>query len=233
MMDKDTGNQLDLGKIKKNTYKEQAYELLKNAILYNGLRMGAIYSQDDLCSELGISKTPIREALLELQQEGYVKICRGRGVEIVPVSADDARDILEARLMIECGNARMAAKKLTEEMKREIKSTLAELNDKLSSRDERMLYRVDHQFHREIAMAGGNKWLTEETDKLLDHYLRFEEKSVYNNSIDANIVYREHQAIGDAIIEGNADKAEAMMRRHLNNAYNRTLKKFWDKSSQR
>ena len=52
------------------SYKEQAYRLIKEAILFNRFRVGAIYSQDDICKELGISRTPVREALLELQKDG-------------------------------------------------------------------------------------------------------------------------------------------------------------------
>ena len=87
------------------SYKEQAYRLIKEAILFNRFRVGAIYSQDDICKELGISRTPVREALLELQKDGYVSFSRGKGVQVVPVSDRDARDILETRMYIECINA--------------------------------------------------------------------------------------------------------------------------------
>lgn len=73
------------------SYKEQAYRLIKEAILFNRFRVGAIYSQDDICKELGISRTPVREALLELQKDGYVSFSRGKGVQVVPVSDRDAR----------------------------------------------------------------------------------------------------------------------------------------------
>ena len=55
------------------SYKEQAYRLIKEAILFNRFRVGAIYSQDDICKELGISRTPVREALLELAAMGLVE----------------------------------------------------------------------------------------------------------------------------------------------------------------
>ena len=84
------------------SYKEQAYRLIKEAILFNRFRVGAIYSQDDICKELGISRTPVREALLELQKDGYVSFSRGKGVQVVPVSDRDARDILETRMYICC-----------------------------------------------------------------------------------------------------------------------------------
>lgn len=82
------GNELFGGRDVGNTpsFKEQAYALIKDAILFNRFRVGAIYSQEAICTELGISRTPVREALLELQKDGYVSFCRGKGVQVVPVS---------------------------------------------------------------------------------------------------------------------------------------------------
>lgn len=78
------------------------------------------------------------------------------------------------------------------------------LRDQLSTRDGQHLYRLDHIFHRAVAAATQNRLLYRECELLLDHYLRFEVKSVYNNSIDAKIVFDEHVAICDAIAEGSA-----------------------------
>ena len=178
------------------SYKEQAYRLIKEAILFNRFRVGAIYSQDDICKELGISRTPVREALLELQKDGYVSFSRGKGVQVVPVSDRDARDILETRMYIECINAKLAANRAAQRDLQAMRESL-----------DRLLYR--------------------ECELLLDHYLRFEVKSVYNNSIDAKIVFDEHVAICDAIAEGSAERAEQAMARHLTNSYRRTVSRFW------
>lgn len=210
-----------------NSFKEQAYQLIKDAVLYNRFRVGATYSQEAICSELGISRTPVREALLELQKEGYVCFCRGKGVKVIPVTEKDAKDILEMRIFLERTNARLAAERATEEQVAQLMDCLKELELKLSTFDGRMLYRIDHTFHRLVAKMTGNHWMYRQTDLVLDNYLRFEIKSVYDNSIDAKIVLEEHQAIGFAIRDRNPDKAERAMKRHLNNSYNRTLGKLW------
>ena len=208
------------------SYKEQAYRLIK-AILFNRFRVGAIYSQDDICKELGISRTPVREALLELQKDGYVSFSRGKGVQVVPVSDRDARDILETRMYIECINAKLAANRAAQRDLQAMRESLDRLRDQLSTRDGQHLYRLDHIFHRAVAAATQNRLLYRECELLLDHYLRFEVKSVYNNSIDAKIVFDEHVAICDAIAEGSAERAEQAMARHLTNSYRRTVSRFW------
>ena len=135
------------------SYKEQAYRLIKEAILFNRFRVGAIYSQDDICKELGISRTPVREALLELQKDGYVSFSRGKGVQVVPVSDRDARDILETRMYIECINAKLAANRAAQRDLQAMRESLDRLRDQLSTRDGQHLYRLDHIFHRAVAAA--------------------------------------------------------------------------------
>ena len=213
------------------TYKEQAYALIKDAILFNRFRVGAVYSQDSICKELGISRTPVREALLELQKDGYIAFSRGKGVIVVPVDKESAHNILEARFYGEKLNASLAAQRATDDEIAQIQKSLDQLCAQLDTRDGQHLYRLDHQFHRTIAAATHNKILLNQSAVLLDHYLRFETKSVYNNSIDANIVFQEHVVICEAIKNRLPDKAEQAMERHLTNSYRRTVNQFWEKDS--
>ena len=68
---------------------------------------------------------------------------------------------------------------------------------------------------------------------ILDHYLRFEVKSVYNNSIDGKLVYKEHLAIGEAIFKNQPEKAALAMQHHLSNSYTRTLGRIWKTTPER
>ena len=223
------GNELFGGRDVGNTpsFKEQAYALIKDAILFNRFRVGAIYSQEAICTELGISRTPVREALLELQKDGYVSFCRGKGVQVVPVSQTMAHDILEARLYAERVNAELAAVRATQQERDYLVQTLKDLQENLEGRDGPLLYRVDHRFHRGVAAAAHNQLMYRQSEVLLDHYLRFEVKSVYNNSIDGKIVFEEHVAILDAIQSGNGERAKQAMEKHLTNSYRRTVSQFW------
>ena len=223
------GNELFGGRDVGNTpsFKEQAYALIKDAILFNRFRVGAIYSQEAICTELGISRTPVREALLELQKDGYVSFCRGKGVQVVPVSQTMAHAILEARLYAERVNAELAAVRATQQERDYLVQTLKDLQENLEGRDGQLLYRVDHRFHRGVAAAAHNQLMYRQSEVLLDHYLRFEVKSVYNNSIDGKIVFEEHVAILDAIQSGNGERAKQAMEKHLTNSYRRTVSQFW------
>ncbi len=221
---------VDSEKFDEMTFKEKAYILIKNSIMFNKFRVEGIYSQDDICDEIEISKTPVREALLQLQNEGFVKILRGKGVQIVPVNHGRAKDIIETRLLLEVNNAYFAASVLDEISKNEIKSCLDDLENFLVSKDSNYLYVIDHAFHKSIAKATKNKIFYKQTCLILDNYLRFENKNVYNNLIDGKIVFEEHRLIAEAIFNRDPKNASKNMETHLLKSYNRTLKEIWEKS---
>ena len=221
---------VDAEKFDEMTFKEKAYVLIKNAIMFNKFRVEGIYSQDDICDEIKISKTPVREALLQLQNEGFVKILRGKGVQIVPVNHGRAKDIIETRLLLEVNNAYFAASVLDETSKNEIKSCLDDLENFLVSKDSNYLYVIDHAFHKSIAKATQNKIFYKQTCLILDNYLRFENKNVYNNLIDGKKVFEEHRLIAEAIFNRDSKNASKNMEAHLIKSYNRTLKEIWEKS---
>ena len=106
---------------------------------------------------------------------------------------------------------------------------LTSLQEGLPSEDGQRLYRIDHGFHRAVIRAAHNEMFYRSLDVVLDHYLRFEVKSVYNNSIDARKVYQEHQKVYDAIAGRNEKKAFKAMETHLKNSFARTLPEYWKK----
>ena len=137
------------------TMKQQAYELIKDAILYRRLQIGITYSQDALCSELNISRTPVREALLELQQEGYIAFMRGKGIQVIPVTRKRAQDIVEARYYLELSGARLAAQRRTAAQIEALEQLLLEQESRCHDRAVRASYQLDRKFHREIFLASG------------------------------------------------------------------------------
>lgn len=215
------------GQIKTYTYKEQAYRLIKEAILYQKFQPDAIYSQEDLCQELGISRTPVREALLELQKEGYVRFCRGKGIQIVSLDKNAIHDILEMRIYQEMAGAELAARRATRADLDYIAECLEEGCRNLDAPDIIQCYRLDHQFHRAVARAAHNDLLYETIDNVLNHYLRFEVLTVYQSNSSANAIWNEHRALYSAIREHDPQKARLAAEKHLHDAYKRTLGKYW------
>lgn len=205
------------------TMKQQAYELIKDAILYRRLQIGITYSQDALCSELNISRTPVREALLELQQEGYIAFMRGKGIQVIPVTRKRAQDIVEARYYLELSGARLAAQRRTAAQIEALEQLLLEQESRCHDRAVRASYQLDRKFHREIFLASGNTWMLEEIEKLRDHFLRIETQSAFDSPEQAERVILEHRGILTAICAGDEKRAEEAMRYHLDCTAKRTL----------
>ncbi len=220
------------GQIKKPTYKEQAYRLIKEAILYQKFTPGSIYSQEAICQELGVSRTPVREALLELQKEGYIRFCRGKGIQIITLDDASIHDILEMRLYLEMTAARLAAERATAKDLKYVKECLdagyRNLDKNKESKDIAKSYRLDHQFHRAVALSSHNKLLCQLLDDVLDLYLRFEVQTVYNNVFYAQAIMDEHSAIYESVRSHDPEKAALSAYTHLNDAFHRTLEKYWD-----
>lgn len=216
------------------TLKEQAYHLIKDGILYHKLQVGAVYSQDAICSDLGISRTPVREALLQLEQEGYVAFLRGKGIEVIPITGARAAEIMEARYYLEQAGCRLAALRRTDEHLKAIEDILREMREHYASCDTKLMYRLDRSFHANIFEAAGNSWMLGEIENLRDHFLRFETLSAFDDVEQAKDVLAEHQLIVEALREGAPEKAEAAMRTHLERTSVRTashLLPFFERGS--
>lgn len=215
------------GQIKTPTYKEQAYKLIKEAVLYQKFQSDAIYSQEAICQELGISRTPVREALLELQKEGYIRFCRGKGIQIVSLDQQSIHDILETRIYQEMAAAELAAKRATESDIALIAECLKKHHESLNSQDIDLCYRLDHEFHRAVAKAAHNDLIYQAINEVLDHYLRFEVLTIYKSYGGANAIWTEHNALYEAIKAHDPKRANSAAENHLRDAYRRTLGKYW------
>ena len=147
---------LNHGPLQTVTLKDQAYQLIKDAILYRRLQINTVYSQETLCNELHISRTPIREALIELQNEGYVRFVRGRGFQVLELTRQEALDIVEMRREIEMFGAELAAERITDDQLQELEKVHQEMLDEEKHHDSREMYRLDYAFHQLIFQATGN-----------------------------------------------------------------------------
>lgn len=203
-----------------NTYKDQAYRLIKDAIIYKKLTLGSVYSQDMLCAELKISRTPVREALLELQKEGYLSILRGKGIYILPVTKEEAQDIIEMRCYVEALGCELAAARRNEQNLRDMLSVFKEMEVRKGQvTDFVMLYRLDRQFHFEIFEAAKNKRMQQIIEQLRDNFLRVEDQ----NAFAIEPVVQEHWAIYQAIADADPQAAQQAMQVHMENSQKRTV----------
>lgn len=195
--------------------KDKVYDLLKDRIVTNELKPQEYLNEQVISRDLGVSKTPVREALQKLEHERLVVIIPNKGTFVANIGIDRIREVFEIREILECAAARLAAvlparEQFTGILKNHASLRVgdgAELRQHLLS---------GYQIHTHIVEAVGNSYLSEYYENILAHIVqirvyfikRFEMKRLHE-TVD------EHRKVLEAIVKGDADGAEIAMRDHL------------------
>ena len=198
---------------------DRAYRYAKDAILDRRYAGGDLVSEGDIATGVGVSRTPVREALLRLEVEGLVRLYPKRGALVVPVSQGEIDDVIETRRLVEAHTACTAAA-AEPETREALAYRLAELLDCMRAEvdgDRQAFVLADREFHREIIAAGGNQILAGLYDSLRDRQLRMMEEGVrtvarMRRNID------EHAAILAAVRAGDSGSARRAVQAHLDSA---------------
>ncbi len=172
---------------------ERAYQHLKRAILEQVYPGGQLISEGEIAEAAGVSRTPVREALLRLETEGLVALYPKRGALIRPVSAREITDVIEARRLVELH----AAERIWPR-RAEIKADLARWLDAMrrahEAGDVTALMAADRAFHATVVEAAGNEILAELYQRLRDRQLRMGEASFRLSPGRAEVALTEHAA---------------------------------------
>lgn len=194
--------------------REMVYEELKMQILTGGIVPGTRMMEVELAEEMGVSRTPIREAIRKLEKEGLVTIEPRRGAYASRISTDDMVEILEVRQDLEGLAAYLAASRMSEENLSELRQVAEGYNKAVKDGDMTSMISHDTRFHRLIVDSCNNKILVHMVEQLQEMVLRFR-YIYYDNFKRAEHMPAEHRAIMDAIADGNADKAREAADTHI------------------
>ena len=149
----------------------RAYQHLKRAILERIHADGALLSDAEIAAEVGVSRTPVREALLRLESEGLVALYPKRGVLVRPVSAAEIEDVIDARRLVEVHAAQRAWERRAT-LVGALEPLLDEMRDARGSGDVVALMTADRAFHATVVDGGGNAILSELYQRLRDRQVR-------------------------------------------------------------
>jgi DNA-binding GntR family transcriptional regulator len=191
---------------------EQALEEVRRAIIEGRLPAGSLTSVRALSDALGISRTPVREALVDLAKTGMVSFERNRGVRINDSQGHDIKEIFQLRRMLEIPAMLEAVPHFGIKEIRALGRTLSAMRAHLD--DEPEFMRHDRAFHRVPMEVLGNGRMIAILDSLRDQ-TRVRNLSTVGRSRDLRAIVAEHKAIHDAIRKGHAIEAAQAMERHL------------------
>lgn len=147
---------------------ERAYRHLKAAILSRDYAGGSLITEGEVAEAVGVSRTPVREAMLRLSAEGLLKLYPKRGALVVSVSADEVRDILEARELLETHAVELVLDVADDALVQELSDRLQDMRRFAADQDVPGFIQADRDFHRAMVAAGGNEILTKLYDTLRD-----------------------------------------------------------------
>ncbi|WP_069172118.1 GntR family transcriptional regulator [Streptomyces griseus] len=193
---------------------ERVYSHVKKAVLDRRYEGGTLLTEGDLADAVGVSRTPVREALLRLEVEGLIKLYPKKGALVLAVSAQEIADVVETRLLVEEFTARKAVPASAQLIAR-LEQLLEEQRQLAEAGDLEAVSVKDRCFHAEIVKNAGNEILSRLYDQLRDRQLRMgvAVMEAHPGRIAANIT--EHGELLDAIRNGDADGAAQVVRRHV------------------
>lgn len=195
---------------------DQVRASVRGAILSGELAPGSLHSVQSLADKLKVSRTPVREALIELANQGMVRFERNRGVRILQMSIHDLEEIFSLRLLLEVPAAHRATTRMTDAVASAMGKELLEMERAVADDDEPTLMRHDRAFHKLLNGAAGNERLAEFVDSLRDQTLT-RGVSTVGRSRSLEHIVAEHHEILDAVDARDAEAAARAMRRHVSN----------------
>lgn len=200
------------------TLAERSYVRLREEIIRGDLAPGALVREEEVAERFGIGRTPVREALQRLRNEGYLTILPRRGTLVSEISITDLAAIYEIRARMESWAARLAADRASPKDHEEAGRLIEELHSQLSGDDYEALLATDRRIHRFVYSCSKNAFLAE----TLDHYHNLSLRILHvamkrypalTPSLDA--VVHEQQAVLEAIRGGDGDTAERVATEHI------------------
>ena len=203
--------------------REVVCESLRDAIRRGVLKPGDRIMEIQLAEELGVSRTPVREAIRKLELEGYVIMMPRRGTYVASMSIRDINEIFEIRTALDSLSYGLAAERITEEEREQLQRLLVVIGGHIEDNDMEKIVDADIEFHDMLYRAARNERLVSVISNLRDQLTRFRTLSMsYPGRLQATL--EEHKAIVDAISRGDVKAARKAAERHMENSEKTLLK---------
>lgn len=203
--------------------RDVVFNTLRHAILKGELEPGERLMEIALAQKLGVSRTPIREAIRKLELEGLVVMVPRKGAEVADITEKDLRDVLEVRTALEELSIELAMKNMTDEDYENLKNASKSFAKDSEGDDLIKIAEADVAFHEVIYMATGNKRLIQMINNLREQMYRYRLEYIKDKSTHARLV-EEHERIIEAMQKQDVNAAKAAIKLHVENQEENILK---------
>lgn len=213
--------------VKLDTYKplrEIVFESIREAIINGTLKQGERLMETQLAEELGVSRTPVREAIRKLELEGLVVMVPRKGAYVAGISARDAADILEIRAALEGLAAKLAAERITPDEIEELSNDIEGMGQAIDKGDLDTAIEYDTKFHTVLISASRNTRLVSMVSNLQEQVMRFRVMLTITRQDLARDSLLEHRRIVDALSRKDRFLAQSLAKEHVEKVETSILK---------
>ena len=194
----------------------KVFQQLKNSILAGEFENGAELREIALAKKLGVSRTPVREALRQLEQEGLVVMIPRRGAQVANITEKDLNDVLEVRIALENVAIEKACARMTEEEMRRLWLAAKEFEHTIAEGNLVKLAEADVAFHEVIYQASDNKRLIQVLNNMREQIYRYRVEYLKEGET-RDVLVKEHEELTKAIRERDVDRAKQLSFQHIEN----------------
>lgn len=199
--------------------RDVVFKTLRQAILTGELKPGERLMEIHLANRLGVSRTPIREAIRMLELEGLVTMIPRKGAEVSRISKQDITDVLEVRASLDALAVRLCCERITPDEILGLEEAASLFSEAINSGDLTAVAQADVDFHDIIVASSKNKRLKQMVDNLAERVYRYRLEYIKDKSSHNNLI-NEHREILDFIKAGDAKGAEEAIIKHVKNQEN-------------
>jgi DNA-binding GntR family transcriptional regulator len=209
----------------------RAYELIRERITTLEMPPGSVIHEQQLAAELDMGLSPVREALKLLAHDSLVVIPPRHGLYVAEVNVPDLEQLSEMRMALESLSARLAAQRATEDditVLEALRLEQARISEDSTAESSRRLFDVDHKFHQAVARAARNQYLADALERLFGlsqrlWYLALPQLGFLPSAVET------HLDLVDAIKDRDTDRADLIMRSHVQEFYDQVRKVLVEK----
>lgn len=213
-------------KVNMNEYlplRDVVFKTLRQAILKGELEPGERLMEIQLADRLGVSRTPIREAIRKLELEGLVLMIPRKGAEVAKISEKSLRDVLEIRRALDALAIELCIERMTEDDIKALAEAQEEFRKSVEGNDAMVIAESDERFHDVIYNSTNNPRLVQMLNNLREQMYRYRLEYI-KDAEKRQILVSEHDWILKAISERNVTEAKTAIRQHVDNQVNTVAK---------
>ena len=203
-------------RLPRESSRDYALRIIKDNIISLRLEPGSQISENELATEMGLSRTPVREAIRKLELEGLVTMIPRRGAEVAQITEKNLRDVLEVRRALDALAIELACERITEDELAELKKACENFELETKRGNANQVAQADVELHDIILKASGNERLMQMISKLSQQMYRYRLEYVKDEANYKRLI-AEHRVIYEAIRDRDRQTGAEAIKNHIDN----------------